>query len=85
MDTNGANDIEWLVVNVQDPSLMTLKVTDRNSDESISTLKVGPGKFPFIFEDGGYGNLDKAKLIWRVNNFFESEFDFEIVPADSYK
>ncbi len=84
VDTNGKNDIEWLVVNVQDPS-PALKATDSNSYESITTVKVGPGKFPVIFEDGDYENLDKPKLIWTVNNLFESEFDFEIVPAEAYK
>ena len=128
MDTCGASDIEWLVVTVQDPSLVhrvdlsdspasvteggsvTLTPTDRDSDESISTVnflvnwfssrftntdrdsdesistvKVDPGEFPVILEDGDYENLNKERLIWTVNNLFESEYDFVIVPANSYK
>ena len=103
VDTSGASDIEWLVVTVQDPSLVhrvslydspasvteagsvALTPTDRDSDESISTVKVDPGEFPVILEDGAYKNLDKKRLIWTVNNLFESEYDFVIVPADSYK
>ena len=35
-------------------------------------VKAGTSEFPVIFEDGDYENLDKAKLIWTVNNLFES-------------
>ena len=43
-------------------------------------VKVGQGEFPVLIEDGDYENLDKARLIWTVNNFFENSYDFEIVP-----
>ena len=40
-------------------------------------VKIGPDEFPVIFEDGDYENLDRARLIWTVNNLFESVYDFE--------
>ena len=40
-------------------------------------VKIGPDEFPVIIEDGDYENLDRARLIWTVNNLFESVYDFE--------
>ena len=40
-------------------------------------MKVGPDELTVIFEDGDYENLDRARLIWTVNNLFESVYDFE--------
>ena len=47
-------------------------------------VKVGPDEFPVIFEDGDYENLDRARLIWTVNNLFKSGQDFEMVPINVY-
>ncbi len=46
-------------------------------------VKVGPDEFPVIIEDGDYENLDKARLVWTVNNLFESGHDFEIIEDES--
>ena len=40
-------------------------------------MKIGPDEVPVILEDGDYENLDRARLIWTVNNLFESVYDFE--------
>ena len=48
-------------------------------------VKVGASEFPVIFEDGDYENLDKANLIWTVNNLYASGHDFEVARTDSYK
>ena len=40
-------------------------------------VKVGSREFPLIFEDSNYENLDKARLIWTVNNLFEAIYDFK--------
>ncbi len=48
-------------------------------------VKVGTGEFPLIFEDGDYEDLDRARLIWTVNNLYESVYDYEVIPTDSYK
>ena len=45
-------------------------------------MKVGLDEFPVIFEDGDYENLDKANLIWTVNNLFASGHDFEILEDE---
>ena len=45
-------------------------------------VKVGLEEFPVIFEDGDYENLDKANLIWTVNNLFASGHDFEIIEEE---
>ena len=47
-------------------------------------VKVGSDEFPVIFEDGDYENLDRARLIWTVNNLFKSGQDFEMVPINVY-
>ena len=48
-------------------------------------VKVGADELPVIFEDGDYENLDRARLIWTLNNLFQSGHDFEVAPTDSYK
>ncbi len=51
-------------------------------EEEDLRVKVGPDEFPVIFEDGDYENLDKANLIWTVNNLFASGHDFEIIEEE---
>ena len=55
------------------------------TEEKAFRVKVGQEEFPVIFEDGDYENLNKARLIWTVNNLFKSGHDFEVAPTDSYK
>ena len=40
-------------------------------------VKVGPSEFPVILEDGDYENLNRANLIWTLNNLFEHVNNFE--------
>ena len=47
-------------------------------------VKVGLDEFPVIFEDGDYENLNKAGLIWTVNNLFEYVNNFEITQKGWY-
>ena len=55
-------------------------------EEEDLQVKVGESEYPVIFEDGNYKNLDKGKLIWTVNNLFESSHNFEIIEdGNSYK
>ena len=42
-------------------------------------VKIGPDELPVIFEDGDYENLDKARLIWTLNNLYESAPNYEII------
>ena len=46
-------------------------------------VKVVADELPVIFEDGDYENLDRARLIWTVNNLFESVYDFEFAEYGS--
>ena len=46
-------------------------------------IKIGAIEFPIIFEDGNYENLDKANLIWTVNNLLESASNLHLTEDDS--
>ncbi len=41
-------------------------------EEEDFRVEVRPSEYPVLFEDGDYENLDKARLIWMVNNLFTS-------------
>ena len=48
-------------------------------------VKVGPDEITVIFEDGDYENLDRARLIWTVNNLFESVYDYEFAEYGNFR
>ena len=78
--------IVLLVVMVLGGALLSKRTLNRDEIEEDFRVKVGPDEFPVIFEDGDYENLDKANLIWTVNNLFESFYDYEIIEdIYSYK
>ena len=58
-------------------AFLSIRTLNRDGIEEDLRVKVGPDEFPIIFEDGNYENLDRARLIWTVNNLFESVYDFE--------
>ena len=64
-------------------SLETQKEDESEQKEENFRVKIGPGEFPVIFEDGNYENLDKVSLIWTVNNLFEHTPAFKIVPISA--
>ena len=72
---------------VSDPDEATevkdVKAESEPEEEEVDLqVKVGPDEFPVIVEDGDYENLDKARLIWTVNNLFASGHDFEIIEEE---
>ena len=58
-------------------ALLYINTLDRDELEEDLRMKVGASEFPLIFEDGDYANLDRARLIWTVNNLYECVRDFE--------
>ena len=53
--------------------------SESDPEEENFRVKVGTSEFPIILEDGNYENLDKAGLIWTVNNLFEAVYFFKII------
>ena len=62
-----------LVIMVLGGAFLSIRTFNRENFR----VKIGPDEVPVIFEDGDYENLDRARLIWTVNNLFESVYDFE--------
>ncbi len=56
--------------------LLSIKILNR---ELWWVRGIGWTDFHVIFEDGDYENLDKAKLIWTVNNLYASGHDYKII------
>ena len=67
-----------------DAKIQDMKAETESEEEDVDLrVKVGASEFPLIFEDGDYENLDKANLIWTVNNLFESVYDFKFSESFS--
>ena len=58
-------------------AFLSIRTLNRDALEENFWVKIGPDELTVIFEDGDYENLDRARLIWTVNNLFESVYDFE--------